>query len=412
MTDTIADVEYTRPWLYPLQARAMFNPLDSAGKPARMSLIEASTKSGKTVSALAWILEQALGGKPGNNYWWVAPVTGQADIAFTRMRRGLPKGFCSVNLTEKRMILPNGARIWFKGADKPDSLYGEDVYAAVIDEASRVKPGAWHAVRSTLTATRGPLRIIGNVKGRRNWFYELARRAQGGSAGLAYYRITAKDAVEAGVLDAEEIVEAESDLPPQVFKELYLAEASDDGGNPFGLDAIQRCIMPGLSTDEPAYWGWDLGKKQDFTVGIALDIRGHACRFERFQKSWDDTINKIQELSATTTTLVDATGLGDPVLEIIQKGNATSSIQGYVFTSASKQKLMEGLAVAIHRRAVHFPDGQIVNELNEFEYEFTRIGVRYSAPAGYWDDCVCALALAVQAKGAGVDLDMWRKLGQ
>jgi hypothetical protein len=56
---------------------------------------------------------------------------------------------------------------------------------------------------------------------------------------------------------------------------------------------------------------------------------------------------------------------------------------------------MEGLAVAIQQGAVHFPDGPIVSELNAFEYEYTRTGVRYGAPHGMHDDCVCALALAV-----------------
>jgi hypothetical protein len=32
--------------------------------------------------------------------------------------------------------------------------------------------------------------------------------------------------------------------------------------------------------------------------------------------------------------------------------------------------------------------------LEQFEFEYTRTGVRYSAPAGLHDDCVCALALA------------------
>ncbi|GAG10318.1 unnamed protein product, partial [marine sediment metagenome] len=35
----------------------------------------------------------------------------------------------------------------------------------------------------------------------------------------------------------------------------------------------------------------------------------------------------------------------------------------------------------------------VVNELEAFEYEYTRTGVRYSAPEGLNDDCVCALAL-------------------
>jgi hypothetical protein len=36
-----------------------------------------------------------------------------------------------------------------QSADNPDTLYGEDVHAAVIDEASRMKEDSFYAVRST-----------------------------------------------------------------------------------------------------------------------------------------------------------------------------------------------------------------------------------------------------------------------
>jgi hypothetical protein len=60
--------------------------------------------------------------------------------------------------------------------------------------------------------------------------------------------------------------------------------------------------------------------------------------------------------------------------------------------------MMEGLALAIAAGEVRYPDGVIRNELDEFEYEYTRTGVKYSAPSGLHDDCVCALALAVMGK--------------
>ena len=45
----------------------------------------------------------------------------------------------------------------------------------------------------------------------------------------------------------------------------------------------------------------------------------------------------------------------------------------------------------------------VPDELETFEYVYTRTGVRYSAPDGLHDDCVCALALAVHARtGAGM----------
>ena len=287
--------------------------------------------------------------------------------------------------------------------DHPDTLYGEDVYAAVIDEASRFKEESWHAIRSTLTATRGPIRIIGNVKGRKNWFYQLARRAEQGTPNFGYHKLTAADAVEAGVLEKEEIDSARAMLPEHVFKELYYAEPSDDEGNPFGAQHVRACLSP-LSERPAVAWGWDLARKQDWTVGIGLDADGAVCEALRFQKPWHEQVDIIKRYVRNTAALVDETGVGDPIIEAIKltvPGRGPNVVElscprleGYKFTMASKQMLMEGLALAIHERKVRFPEGPISFELMNFEYEFTRLGIRYSAPAGMHDDCVCALALA------------------
>jgi len=383
------EIEYARPQLYPKQRAAFFCP-------ARYSLVEASTKSGKTVGCMAWLIEQALQGGPGKHYWWVAPVYIQSKIAFRRMRDGLPSEIYLANESELTLRLINGATIWCRSGEKPDHLYGEDVYAAVIDEASRLREEAWHAVRSTLTATRGPVRIVGNVKGRRNWFWRLCRRAEAGEPDMEYHRITADDAVSAGVIERDEIESARRDLPEHVFRELYYAEASDDAGNPFGLDAIRQCVGP-LSSDPPAYWGWDLAKSVDWTVGIGLDEHGRVARLVRFQQPWQETIQSILAEAGSAPALVDSTGVGDPIVEALQREGGPN-FEGYRFSTESKQRLMEGLAVAIQRREVSYPDGPIVAELEQFEYAYSRTGVRYSAPEGMHDDCVCALALAVELR--------------
>ena len=384
-------IEYTRPWMADYQLRAIFHA-------ERYGIVEATTKSGKTVGCMVWLAEQAMLGQDGYNYWWIAPIYSQAKIAFRRLKRGLPRDVFTSNETELTITLLNGAVIWFKGAENPDSLYGEDVYAAVIDEGSRTREESWHAVRSTLTATRGPIRIIGNVKGRKNWFYHLARRFEGGEPGGHYEKITAWDAVKAGILHEDEIKDAERQLPAHVFRELYLAEASDDGSNPFGVDAINACIAP-LSDQPATHWGWDLAKSIDWTVGCGLDRDGHMAAFERFQRPWEETFTTI---TGTTTgrALVDSTGVGDPILERLQRGHP-GRFNAFLFSSPSKQRLMEGLAVAIQQREITVPEGVIVNELQSFEYVYTRTGVRYSAPEGLHDDCVMALGLAVQCRKPG-----------
>ncbi len=385
---------YVRPWLYPKQLDAIFDARDCNNRRARFVFIEASTKAGKTVGCLAWLLEQAVQGGPNRHFWWVAPVYGQAKIAYRRMKHGLPAMLYKANEQELTITLANGSTVWFKSAEKPDNLYGEDVDAAVLDEASRMREEAYHAIRSTLTATQGPMRAIGNVKGRRNWFYHMARRAEAGAANLGYAKLTADDAVTGGVIAAEEILQAKQDLPEAVFRELYYAEPSDDAGNPFGFRHIAACTVASLSEEPPVCIGGDLAKSIDWNVLIGLDRQKAACGFERWQSDWTATEERILALSGKTPTLLDSTGVGDPVVERLTKRR--SSIAGFVITAKSKQQIMEGLAVEIQQHNLRWPDGVIRYELDTFEYVHTRTGVRYSAPEGYHDDCVVALALAVE----------------
>jgi len=382
---------FRRPALYPKQLAAIFDP-------ARWSVIEASTKSGKSHGAIAWLFEQAILGSAGQNFVWVAPIYAQARIAYVRLRRSLrhlPREHWTANGTQQTITLANGAVLWFKGSDNADSLYGDDSHAVVIDEASRCSADAWHAIRSTLTHTEGHVRVIGNVRGRKNWAYQLARRAEAGEPNMAFHRITARDAVEAGVISADEVEAARRDLPENVFRELYEAVPSDDEGNPFGIDAIRDCIAPALSNAPPVVWGWDLGKHRDYTVGIALDADGAVCRLQRFRQPWTETLATVQRETGRTPAYVDSTGVGDSIVEGLQRGG-TGMFFGFVFTAPSKQKLMESLAVAIQQRAIRYPQGVISDELEQFEYQVRPTsGVRYSAPEGAHDDAVCSLALAV-----------------
>lgn len=387
-------ITFERPYLYPVQLAAIYDP-------ARFSLIEASTKSGKTTGCLVWSIEAAYGLRRGQSVWWVAPVYSQAKIAYRRAKNFLPRGSFRWNDTEMRIDLaPCFGSIHFRSGEKPDNLFGDDVYATVLDEASRMREEAWHAVRSTLTATRGRCRIIGNMKGRKNWFYRMCRQAEAGAPDMAFHRIDAYQAVAGGVIDAEEVEAAKRELPENIFRQLYLAEAIDDEGNPFGGKFIQAGISA-LSSRPVVAWGIDLAKSVDHTVIIGLDADGTVAVFSRFQAPWSETLTKIvKTVGSNTDVMIDATGVGDPVTEALQREMNNVRVDGFKFTRQSKQPLIEGLAIAIQGGEIHYPAGHIVSELESYEYEYTRTGVVYTAPAGMHDDCVCALALA------------WRKLSE
>jgi hypothetical protein len=382
-------INYERPFLTSYQKAI----LDSD---ARYTITAASTKTGKTASHIIWLFEQALMLKENQAVWWVAPVYQQAEIAFRRMKAQVNiRDFFHTNESKLVLTTPIGSRIEFKSAEKPDNLYGDDVYAAVFDEASRAREDSWFALRSTLTATKGKCKLIGNVKGKKNWFYKLGEKAKGGEPNMEYFKITAYDAAKEGILDVEEIEQAKRDLPDYVFKELYLAEPADDNSNPFGYDNIDKCINNTLS-GIPIAFGIDLAKYTDWTVVIGINAEGRVCHFERFQKDWSQTMRHVSNIIGSTPTYVDSTGVGDPIVEELQR--AHPRVKGFKFTSQSKQQLIEGLVMAVQQNTIAFPEGNIADEMRNFEFEYSRTGVKYTAPQGLHDDCVCALALAWDCK--------------
>ncbi len=394
-------INYTRPFMYPYQT-------DILNDPARYTVTIASTKVGKTASHVVWLFEQALQCKANQSVWWVAPTFGQAKIAFNRMKAQISdKSIFTANETNLVITLITAAKIEFKTGEKPDNLYGDDVYAFVFDEFTRAREEAWFALRSTVTSTGGKGKFIGNAKGKKNWGYKLAMRAKAGQdKDFKFFKVDAYDAASAGMLTKDgrpfidEIEAAKRDLPESVFNELYLAEASDDGSNPFGLKYIAACCYPELSKEESVCYGIDLARKVDFVSIIGLDRLGSMSHYHNFSKvGWQQTIDTIKYLP-NKPKAIDSTGVGDVVVSQLEQAGA--EIEPVVFTQASKQRLMEGLAIAIQSRKIIIADdgnvvsgtGKVRHQLEQFEFQYTRTGIKYSAPEGEHDDDVVGLALA------------------
>lgn len=284
--------------------------------------------------------------------------------------------------------LVTGGNIDFWSLDNPNAGRSRKYKIAVIDEAAFVRDlwTAWtESIRPTLTDLQGDAWFFSTPKGK-NDFYKLFVRG-GSEPNWASWKMST---YTNPFINAAEIDEAKADLPELAFSQEYLAEFSENVANPFGVQFIRQCIYP-LSTLPAVCYGIDLAKSSDWTVIIGLDQHGQVCHFDRFQKDWRGTIQTITALPPAPIK-VDSTGVGDPVAEELQIKRP--NVSGFKFSANSKQQLMEGLAMGIQQRKVFFPDGLIVQELENFEYEFTRTGVKYSAPAGLHDDCVCALALA------------------
>lgn len=350
---------------------------------ARYRVVMAGRRFGKSELSQIEIIVNALQGK---SVAYITPTYSLAKVFFDQLAKALP---FESNRSELSIKFPNEGSVHFFTGERLDNLRGRKFHLVVIDEASFIpdlENGWLNSIRPTLTDYKGRALFISTPRGK-NFFYSLFLK--NGETDWEAFKFTTYDNP---YIDKTEIDDARTQLPEVVFEQEYMANPSENAANPFGSAYIKQCTFP-LSNDVPIVYGIDLAKSVDYTVIIGLDKNGSVSYFDRFQKDWRQTKQVINNLPKIPI-LIDSTGAGDPIFEDLQRDGAL--VTGFKFSSTSKQQLMEGLASAIQQRKITFPEGHITNELEIFEYNYTAQGVKYSAPQGFHDDCVMALALAWQ----------------
>lgn len=377
-----------------------------AAEAGRFNVLQCGRRFGKTTFGIDRLIGPALAGYPTA---WFAPTYKYLADVWREAIGTLAPVTAASNVQEKRIDLVTGGAIECWTLDSDDPARGRKYKRVVVDEAGIVRDlrACWQeSIRPTLTDYRGDAWFLGTPKGR-GFFHELYTRGESG--GDPSWRAWRMGTAANPFIDPAEIAEAERELPPAVFNQEYLGIPADDGGNPFDLTAIRDCTDDALAAGPAVAFGVDLAKSHDFTCVCGVNADGAVCVLERWQSDWGQTTRRVLDLIGARPALVDSTGVGDPIVEQMQRGAAQganadglprfAAVSGFKFSSTSKQQLLEGLASTIQRREVRFPLGWLTNELESFEYEIRPGGgVRYGAPQGLHDDGVIALALAVQKR--------------
>jgi hypothetical protein len=366
---------------------------------ARFSVLEIGRRWGKTTYGRVKAMRRAIRrGKVG----WFAPTYKYLADPMRDIERALAPVTARMDRVEKRLELVTHGVIDFWSLEDVDAGRGRDYDLIVVDEAGFV-PNLlewWrNAARPTLADRKGSALFLGTPKGTGD-FHRLFTEAEGDTTGtMRAFRIGTRQNPH---IDPDEVEAARRTLPPEVFAQEYEGIPAEDGGNPFGLDAIRACIGP-MSVAAPAHWGVDLAKSQDYTVAVAIDRDGAVCRLERWQSPWSVTRERLAHMIGSAPAMIDSTGVGDPIVEDLTK--VCRRAVGFKFTSQSKQQLMEGLQVSIQTADIRFPEGWLRSELESFGYRYSGRSVSYEATAGH-DDGVCALALAVHSRRARPPMTM------
>ena len=213
------------------------------GDTTRFKVIVAGRRCGKSRLSAVSLLVEGLKCPAGSAVLYVAPTQGQARQIIWDLLIDLGREVIqSTHVNNMDITLINGAKIYVRGADRPDTLRGVSLTFAVLDEVADIKPDTWEKVlRAALSDKRGKALFIGTPKGR-NWFFDLYNLGQSGDdEEWKSWHFTTKDNP---LIDPKEIEAAKKTLSTFSFKQEYEASFDNAGAGIFKEEWFKLGVEP------------------------------------------------------------------------------------------------------------------------------------------------------------------------
>jgi phage terminase large subunit-like protein len=368
--------------------------------PAQIKVLSMGRRWGKTVLGGAMAISVAAA---GGLVAWGAPEYKNTRplwrMVESRLAPAQKAGLCRVLKADRMVEFSNGGFLGVYSLDNADSVLGEKFHLAIIDEAARVKPEAWHeALLPTLADYGGSALLISTPKP--GWYRDEWQKARADGEYMAAFTAPTSDNPNPNIRQAFEM--ARERLPDRVFRQEWLAEFVNDSGQVF--PRIRDAVY-GLAENAPDAGsgqfviGVDLAKTVDYSVFTVADVqRRRVVEIVRLHRQdYTLQIERLAGLAArynAQAVIVETNNTGAPVIEQLHMRGLP--VVPFTTTNATKAAIVNALVLAFEQGTIEIPDDeQLINELNAFEIDVLPSGLsRYSAPEGQHDDMVMSLAFA------------------
>jgi hypothetical protein len=286
-------------------------------------------------------------------------------------------------------------------------LRGEGATRIVVDEAAFVDEALISEVAFPMLATsHGSMSLISTPRGH-NHFWRYFQLGKHGQRGFWSQQARTEDAPH---ISPNFLAMQRELLTDRAYRTEYEAEFVDLAGMVFDLERVNEACVDRLPecAGGPISIGVDWARYRDRTVVAFAQGHRDQCQVWGLEVisglGWLRQIERVGNLLkrySYTRVLCDATGVGDPALEMLQdfcfKHNLVHDIHPYVFTSSSKQALIENLIWTFEKGALKMlRDEELMREFEAYEYQGQAgVHAKFGARSGCHDDRITALALAV-----------------
>lgn len=283
------------------------------------------------------------------------------------------------NLSE--LEFANGSRIRSLAAT-PSAGRGFPATDVYLDEFAFAEYAEliYQAISPTLPFN-GQLTVLSTANGRNNLYFRLWSGLEGGE--WSRHKIHWSDCPRYAD-DPTWEAKTRENMTRQAFAQEFDLDFITSGDAVFDAADLERCRdgwNPDPHTCEETVTFWDIGRRQDHSVGITLGRRGdvwHEVGFERFLAPYPVIQSRIEARQRTMgRTWVESNGVGDPVIE-----NLSVPVEPFVMTVKTKTQAIQALQLLVQQGRFKFGDEQLGRELGLYEW----------ADKDLIQDCVMAAA--------------------
>ncbi|MFZ4506587.1 MAG: terminase large subunit domain-containing protein [Fimbriimonas sp.] len=375
--------------------------------PNKIKVLACGRRWGKTDACAIQVLERLTSPSPIKQLL-VAPTLEQARLLFDRIVELLePCGFppAKARGSPHPRLTVAGHSVMARSAAVPRSLRGLEAHGIVVDEAAFVPEKVITEVLwPMLATTNGSMTLISTPNGL-NAFWRLFRRGERGELGIWSRQAPSWE----NPMVSPEFLAVQREIGYEKSYAIeYGAEFLDITGAVFRQEAIDASLVTAdsIETRPPYSVGVDWAMTKDFTAVAVMGgnrDRAHLVHLDRFNRcSWEIQVERVEAILREfprCSVLCDATGIGSPLTEMLQRKRPDLSIRTFGFNQKSKPRLVEGLLDLFERGAIRMAaHGALLQELQEFHGSETATGhIQFVGTSGHHDDLVIALALAAAA---------------
>lgn len=354
-------------------------------------VVVAPRGSGKTLLGinlmLYWMLQN-----PNRKGGWVSPVYSQAKNVFDQITTAAKDVIESSNRMEMVMTFINGSSIKFLSGDSPDSIRGFRFNHLIVDEAAFIKElTIEQALLPTLNPNGKKCLFISTPKGKNHLFKWYNKEE---SVSMKF------PLTECPYVSQELIDTAKQSLPPELFRQEFMAEFVDSSNDVFvGVDRVS--FVGDYKQGGDVYVGVDTGLTDDMSVLTLINPIGRVVNIvavnnlpvNEIASRFTNVLSKYNVIGG----YIECNGIGKAMYDLMKPKHR--KIREFFMTQDRKTDMVRKLISDIETATIELPSPdlcpQLHSEFSTYTYKLNTNGkLSFSHAPGTHDDYVDSLMLA------------------